>query len=1050
MTPAAHPARGLHGCTLSLDDLRLAETSAGPGPAGDAAADLVLRAPAIGTRIGGAGEDAADLPTGRRLSPGATLGVGATGRVLAVHDANLDRDVAMKVLHGDARAQPGSVARFVAEARIASSLAHPNVLPIYDLDTDDDGHVYFTMQRIAGRSLGVAIQASSPAARDPRIASFSQVTSIFVGVAQAVAYAHHRGIVHQDIKPDNIMLGDFGEVLLVDWGCATRRDTGTATRLYGTPLYMSPEQARREHVDERSDIYCLGAALLHALTLRCPTWSVDEAEFWRRKQAGEIDAPTADELRRVPPPVIDIALKALQARPAQRYATADALLDDLRRYQAGLATVAHRDTVLESLARFHRRHAQVLWTAAAAVAIIAVLGALLVAELAKGVVRWGAPVVSEEFADDAWRERWSTFAGDFRRADGRIVSSGPRDSILVCDRRFSGATAIEYDAEILPDSEPCDISLIWCRDLVRDAGGTITGLESRYECKVGAFDGTYTAIRVGERNLDFSDFRPVRGAIHHVRVEIEDDLMTMAVDGREICRWRDPLPFGGGYVALLGYYPGKAYDNVRIYSRGLPERLSPLAIGDAYAQDGLWDQAALQYRRVADDHAGRALADEAIYRQGLCLLRGGQRGPAHDAWRAIDSDRRVREHRIDALVEDGAHDAALAAMTDLARDATGEQRKSLALNWSGFANDLIRRGDLDALARYVAFHDRHLHGLMIADHLAAEALLALRRYEEVLARYPRHRDSCCRALQALQRHHEVLVDYPEQRWAAAYSALMSGEYEYPEIAAYRFLHALALCRSGRAAECLERYGADDWCASLALRFLGRLDEAIVRSAEIHDAREIAHLLAGRDDGITHPDLVVLAALLRGRLEPALASDRHHASAETIRLIDRLASGALSGGGGPAALGAKDDPRAFDAVMHDEWRLRGVVRPALRALLDDGWRDFDRSLEAIDQPRHRYADAQQAWHWAARLLGRIDDQRFLAQPNRAFAAADLLLIHALLAERDGRREEARAQWRAWLEMPWCRRAERPDPLWLAFARWRAGGDDPDGAAEAPGR
>ncbi|MBA3848012.1 MAG: protein kinase, partial [Planctomycetes bacterium] len=753
-----------------------------------------------------------DLPTGRRLSPGATLGVGATGRVLAVHDANLDRDVAMKVLHAEARAQPESVARFVAEARIASSLAHPNVLPIYDLDTDDAGRVFFTMQRIAGRSLGVAIQASSIAARDARIASFSQITSIFVGVAQAVAYAHHRGIVHQDIKPDNIMLGDFGEVLLVDWGCATRCRPGTTVRLYGTPLYMSPEQARRDHVDERSDIYCLGAALFHALALRCPTWSEDEAEFWRRKQSGEIDPPTADELRRIPPALIDIALKALQARPPQRYESADALLDDLRRYQAGLATIAHRDTVIESLVRFHRRHAQVLWTAVAAAAIIAVLGALLLAEQRKGVMRWGTPVVEEDFADDGWRQRWSIHQGGFDRTDSRIVSSGPDQNILVCDRRFSGATAIEYDAMILSGSDACDISLIWCRDLIRDASGNVIGMESRYECKVGAFDATYTAIRTPERNLDFADFRPISGITYRVRVEIEDDLMTLAVDGRELCRWRDPLPFGGGHIALYGHYSGKTFDNVRIFSRGVPERLSPLAIGDAYAQDALWEQAARQYRRVADDHRGRALADEAIYREGLCLLRGGQPARAHDTWRAIAGDWRVREHLVDALVTAGDHDAALTAMEDLARGASAEQRRSLAMNWAGFANGLIARGDLTALARHLDFHDRHLHGLMIADHMAAEAMLALRRYEELLVRYPQHRYACCMALQRLERHHQVVTEYPEQRWATTFSALMSGEYGAIDIRAYPRLHALGLCKNGRADEVMRLYGDDDWSA----------------------------------------------------------------------------------------------------------------------------------------------------------------------------------------------------------------------------------------------
>ncbi len=283
------------------------------------------------------------------------MAAGANGQVYSVADRNLAREIAVKFLK--APQSPGSddIDRFIDEAQITASLEHPNVLPIHEIEVNDSGHLYFTMKKIDGRSLGEVIALSTPEARAEGIASLNQVVSIFLSLGHALAYAHHRGIVHQDVKPDNIMLGDFGEILLVDWGSAFR--IGAAgIKLYGTPLYMSPEQARLERADVLSDVYCLGATLFHALLLRPPMWHDDPDEFWRRKRAGEVDPPTDAERQRVPSALIDLALKALAADPARRYASVEAMVEDLERYQAGLAASAHRYSIAEKLVRWYRRN----------------------------------------------------------------------------------------------------------------------------------------------------------------------------------------------------------------------------------------------------------------------------------------------------------------------------------------------------------------------------------------------------------------------------------------------------------------------------------------------------------------------------------------------------------------------------------------------------------------------------------------------------------------------------------------------------------------------
>ncbi len=217
------------------------------------------------------------------------VGRGGTGRVYAMRDHSLDRTIAVKFLKGKKTntARAGIKNRFLHEARVTAGLQHPNIMPVYDIGVTGSGKLFFTMKKIDGCTLGDAIRAEQreePVAEE--LSSVEGKVRVFLKVCDAIAYAHHRGFVHQDIKPDNIMLGEFGEVLVLDWGSAVRRrgrNDKLAKQLHGTPAFMSPEQARREDVDERSDIYCIGASLFHSLLLRHPTWAEDAEVFWEKK-----------------------------------------------------------------------------------------------------------------------------------------------------------------------------------------------------------------------------------------------------------------------------------------------------------------------------------------------------------------------------------------------------------------------------------------------------------------------------------------------------------------------------------------------------------------------------------------------------------------------------------------------------------------------------------------------------------------------------------------------------------------------------------------------
>ncbi len=212
------------------------------------------------------------------------LGSGGMGVVLEAWDPELRRTVAIKVLHAHVLDEQDAVERFLAEARVTSQLEHPGIVPVHDVGRTDDGRLYFAMKHITGRSLRDVLRAlRSGDPETARVWTRERLLEAFTRVCEAVAYAHDRGVLHRDLKPDNVMLGSFGEVLVLDWGVARVRAAageapdGRGAMLVETPLtmdgltvgtpgYMSPEQAMgREDLGPPADVFSLGAVLFELL-----------------------------------------------------------------------------------------------------------------------------------------------------------------------------------------------------------------------------------------------------------------------------------------------------------------------------------------------------------------------------------------------------------------------------------------------------------------------------------------------------------------------------------------------------------------------------------------------------------------------------------------------------------------------------------------------------------------------------------------------------------------------------------------------------------------
>jgi serine/threonine protein kinase len=1036
-------------------------------------APIRLQDEAFGTLLRRQGLDPDQESEGARYDIQGSLGKGSGGAVWAAHDHRLQRPIALKVLNrgGDRR-------HFISEARITAELQHPHVLPVYDLTLTAAGDPCFAMKRIDGMTLGKAL-ATTP--RPAAIATMNGMISVFIAIAQALAYAHDRGFIHQDIKPDNILLGGFGEVLLCDWGCAVRQEA-RGKRLYGTPLYMAPEQARREFADGRSDIYCFGATLFHALVGRPPTNpDLDRELFWKRKCAGEIDAPTPAERALAPPAVLAIALKALSPSPAERYARAEDLLADLRAYQAGLAVSAWREPLWRVIGRWCRQHRSECLTVVVAGIVVALALGMWWREKLRENAAWHV-VDSDDFSDPAastrrWRavatgNGWPTqpvqevpFAGDrgVHLAGGRMICGNGSLLVDVALReRLYGNLAAEWDYAPVRDNRNLNCFIGDDR-------------YSAYTFHVGGWgDPTYVAMTRGNGNdleggallaCTHLDQPIVKGRTYHFRLEREDDRMTLAIDGRTIISCADPLdpravaPQSIGFDAFYGEV--NAVGDVHIWTKPLSERISPLMVAGALVESGNKDAALRQYHELSHVYGDDDIGVEAGMRAALMELRTANAPPSEQA--------------LDALV--AAHPA-------------------------------------HALAPF-ALAEAHAAALMRGDHAAAE-----RELTSLLA-YPGHQaqvqalfDIGIDHLHDVQDHRSdpaQRVSYPSdvistiagvtaelETWAARYGV---------PVTANRFLEAAGaagvLARCGRADFVLAHWPPRDRERGPALIETGALEEAVnhwsylvdfkiaLRADQALDQRErlltlgdegrIAALDHARDlagmvrdfpyvdvtaqrlisagkaaeiaDNKAYSDVARMWAMLAlGRPEEANAlawkGDEHGMSRCQLALgredlvltycaqdltatwwvaLRRVQRGDAAGA---AALIAKLRDTPPDYASFDEVAAY-YFTPALFACAAGHAEDARAGLSGA-MAATRFSNGLRIWHIVAYASGAEDETAFNAQPWKEGLTWRLMIAKALRAECQGDAASARTLWADWLAYDHSMDAES---LLRALAHWR---------------
>ena len=378
------------------------------------------------------------------------IAVGGMKRILKVLDRHGNRHVAMARLHEDA--SDLLFDPLIREARLTALLEHPNIMSVHDVGVDEGGQPYFTMDLKVGDGLDVVLQKALADGGCP----LSDRLDIFLKVCDAITYAHSRDVIHLDLKPANIQVGHYGEVLVCDWGLAKligdtdeidddvllNPDLLSGMTIYGkvkgTPGYMAPEQIRGGTRDKGTDIYALGALLYTVLTCR-PPLEGDTKTMQQAALSGDIIPPT---VRRsgVPESLSAVVMKAMALKPADRYASVSDLITDVRAFLGGFSPVAHESGLATEFLLFYRRHRVSCNVAAVFMAMVVVVTALFVDRLS--AKRDQAETLAERLREE--KQETETLAARLRveKEDseallsevGRLVTALPSDLVAAGDQ----------------------------------------------------------------------------------------------------------------------------------------------------------------------------------------------------------------------------------------------------------------------------------------------------------------------------------------------------------------------------------------------------------------------------------------------------------------------------------------------------------------------------------------------------------------------------------------------------------------------------------------
>ncbi len=914
-----------------------------------------------------------------RYQTGALLGSGGGGAVYDLVDANLKRTIAAKFLPKKLTNNKDKVSDFMHEALVTSRLDHPNIPPIYDLEALNNNQIFYTMKKIDGNPLSQYIEMDKHSTCSPD--TLNNLITIFIKVCEAIAYAHSRHIIHRDIKPANIMLGKFGEVRIVDWGIAIEANDPRAqnNKLSGTPIYMSPEQANRMPVDERSDIYATGASLFHVLFKRPPIYADNLDDFWSLKKSGTLRAPSPQESKNIPRPLIAICLKCIAYKAEDRYPDVASLIDDLKQFQNGGSIWAYNYSIFELLKHWAVNNTSHLKWLALVLVILGGAALFAIGQYQRQYAGWGDPVYSETFNDaQAWHNNWTITTGNAEIQNNTLVTQHGLAFCAFYNKPIEGGVSIEFTGKMLAGFNPGDLSIVFTPDLhnTLPASKTPTTL---YYLQSGAHGNECAAIAGPHGRIDYKRQTLKIDQSYRIRGEIDGAKLRLFINDIPTCSYDLLLPLTSGYIGIYGYYPGKAFDDITIYNKSIPELTNAIKTGDIFFENELYQLAADRYEKIKSIHEGTALGNESNYKLGLCYYKMDQKQKAFAIW--AQQQRGSFKHQIafhywNDLYLNNQQDSLLQEMTQLFQSAPATTQRQIKSEWASLLKRATAANQLTLIKNLLAFRSSYFPDDQVFSHQVFGALRLLGECQEALTLYPDQEVIIINALLQIGHYDDVISRYPLHRYAVSQALLESGNYQqvitdYSDVHETLF-HALLASNDYQQAA---QIAINDGQRANILLAQEKYNELIQTFPKQNTAINSALLQLGKFDDVLNAE----RPSTQHRREALLCKNLlayFNQDAQALATIKEIIS----------TIPASENQRAesiftvyfLDAVLEHFEDKTEVLQKRCDAI----WSEKKQML------------GMRLWHCAGLLSGKISEEEFLQQPKQHGIQRDHFLYKAL--------------------------------------------------------
>ncbi len=612
-----------------------------------------------------------------------SIGRGGMKMVLQVKDLDATRDVAMAVLP-DAAARPHQdIVRFIQEARITASLEHPNIVPVHDMGVDATGAPYYTMKLLRGRTLASLIEKL--ASGDPKVLAEYNTTRllrIFLKICYGVAFAHSRGVIHLDLKPDNIQIGDFGEVLIMDWGLAKlleknpekQTDEKNHTQpsgesisdtqdgiMKGTPGYMAPEQAagKNSAKDTRTDIYSLGAILYALMTWHQP---LEQKEMRERIQAtltGNIIPPRERAPEREIPVAIEAVIrKAMSLHPDDRYQSVKEIRNEVNAYIGGYATAAEKAGVVKKSLLFMKRHLILMGFLTVILFVLAVGITYMFQQHQRNFAGWRT-ILDENTCYT--RDSMNQERRPLRRTKNKSIVLN-RGEYLWIDRDLEENIRLNMTVFLSDPAQKITVFL-------KMPDQPVNSQEYPSHFLITLNDNGFDTVRNNYGTVICAEPQKLQTGENRISISLAGSQIAVAAnDKTPYLSAADLLPPAirqGNRIAVRSEHAPLEIRKLDLAVQTIPEQAPPRLRGDIFAEAGLYRRAVSQYLSVADLYPYDAFADEALADAGrIAAFQLNDRALWEDILEKINSrsafsyGAKVREYEALYLWKEGLYEDA--------------------------------------------------------------------------------------------------------------------------------------------------------------------------------------------------------------------------------------------------------------------------------------------------------------------------------------------------------------------------------------------------------